>query len=74
MMVAFLVVCDGLIGLQLFVIGEQKLYSPFFMERVQLFRTGFNCLKATKTLQGDSLLFTTSPQEFLVLNSLTLGG
>ena len=36
MMVAFLVVCDGLISLQLFVIGEQKLYSPFLWR-------GFNC-------------------------------
>ena len=33
------------------IIGKRKLYGPFFW-------MGFNCLKATEPLQGDSLLFT----------------
>ena len=42
-------------------IGEiKKLYSLFLW-------TGFNCLKATEPLRGDSSLFTISPQKFLVL-------
>ena len=33
---------------------------------------GFNCLKATEPLQGDSLLFTISFQDLLVLSKSTL--
>ena len=40
---------------------KKKLYSPFIWTR-------FNCLKAIWPLQGDNLLFTTSPQKFMVLN------
>ena len=34
----------------------------------------FQCLNATEPLWGDSLLFTTSPQEFAVLILSTLEG
>lgn len=58
-----------LTGWQLFcsevaAIPKRKLYEPFLLMR-------FNCLKAAELLLEDSLLFTTSPQEFLVLNSST---
>ena len=42
-----------------------KLYSPFLM-------MGFNYLKATDPLRGDSLLFTTKSQDNLVLMWSTL--
>ena len=35
---------------------------------------GFICLKFIKLLQGDSLLFVTSPKEFLILNLSTSEG
>ena len=35
---------------------------------------GLNCLKATEPLQGESLLFTISPQELLVLIQSTSEG
>ena len=44
-----------------------KLYGPFLW-------MGFNCLKAEEALRGNSLLFTTSPQKFLVLIWSTLEG
>ena len=40
--------------------SKKKLYGPFLW-------IGFNCLKAIETLRGDSLLFTTSLQKFLVI-------
>ena len=35
---------------------------------------GFICVKFIKLLQGDSLLFVTSPKEFLILNLSTSEG
>ena len=42
------------------IITIKKLYGPSL-------RMGFNCLKTTEQPRGDSLLFTLSPYEFLVL-------
>ena len=43
------------------IIGKRKLYGPFFW-------MGFNCLKATEPLQGDSYFLPFISQQFLVFN------
>ena len=42
------------------LVKNKRLYGPFLW-------IGFNCLKAAEPIVGDSLLFTTRFQEFLVL-------
>ena len=42
------------------LVKNKRLYDPFLW-------IGFNCLKAAEPIVGDSLLFTTRFQEFLVL-------
>ena len=51
-------------SLKLFL--QQELYNPFLW-------MGFNCLKATEPLRGDSLLFTTWHPELPGTHLVNLG-
>ena len=66
-----IIVCSGkLLNATLMIVWNElslknlKLYGP-------LLWMGFNCLKATGAIRGDNLLFTISPQKFLVYTHLS---